>query len=227
MSKMRRMEFKNIIIVYLSFCCFSILYSQEFNELYKLYDNYKFRDLLDKIQFYEKTQPDNIEILFFKTIFNRNGTEAVETYKELLEKADGRLKNYLNKKIAEYYYAKGYYITAAQYLESKTDFFENGSAKDNDIEKDKIPDIKPAVNDDSDNPRFRIQVGAFSIKENADQIKDMLYKHAIYAVIVERVINKQKLYCVWINGKNNFEESREYAEMIKKKYDLDYHILKP
>ena len=46
-------------------------------------------------------------------------------------------------------------------------------------------------------------------------------------MIVKRVVNEVNLYCVWINGKNKFEETKEYAEMIKKKFKLDYRIIKP
>ena len=220
---MWRMEYKNIISLILSIFCFSWLFTQEFSELYTLYDQKNFHELKEKIQSYEKKHRDNIEIQFFKTLFNKNGDEAVDKYKELLDRADGRLKDYLLEKIAEYYYSKGFYITASKYRDSKTNYPEK--EQNTGLERKNDPEINHLVK--TDTPKFRIQVGAFSLRENANTIKEKLQSHAINAVIVERTVNKKNLFCVWINGKNNFEDTKEYAEMIKKKLNLDYRILKP
>jgi hypothetical protein len=213
------MEFKNIIISFVFTFYLSCLYCQDVNELYILYNNRQIQELKKKVDLLEKKYPDNVEILFFKTLFIRNGDEAVQNYQNLLGHAGEKLKVYLVNKISEYYYAKGYYVTASQYQDDKI-VTSNQNVQENIEEKNKQLKI-------NENSKFKIQLGAFSVKENANQLIENLLHNGIHAVIVERMVHDILLYCVWINGKNSFEETKLFAEMIKKKFQLEYRIIKP
>jgi hypothetical protein len=221
---MWRVEFKNIVIYIVFLFYHSLICGQEFNELYRLYNERKIQELKNKLDFFEKSYPDHLEILFFKTLFIVNGDEAVSSYQQLTGQADEKLKSYLIKKISEYYYAKGYYITALEYQKKITTPSEH-------IGQDKIKENNNhSANEQlhvDNSSKFKIQLGAFSVKENAIQLKDMLFHNHLNAVIVERRINETRLYCIWINGKDNFESTKEYAEMIKNKFKLEYRIIKP
>jgi hypothetical protein len=72
-----------------------------------------------------------------------------------------------------------------------------------------------------------IQVGAFGSQENALKLKKILKEKKIQVKVVKRNVNSKNLYCVWIDGKNNFEETKEYAELLKSRYRLTYSILRP
>jgi AmiR/NasT family two-component response regulator len=213
------MEYKNIIICFIFTFYLSSLYCQDLNELYILYNNRQIRELKNKVDLLEKKYPDKKEILFFKTLFIRNGDEAVQNYQNLLGQADEKLKAYVVNKISEYYYAKGYYVTALQYQDDII-VTSNQNVKENIEEKNQQLKI-------NENSKFKIQLGAFSVKENANQLIEKLLHNGIHALIVERMVNDILLYCVWINGKNSFEETKLFAEMIKKKFQLEYRIIKP
>ncbi|MFC2089110.1 SPOR domain-containing protein, partial [Calditrichota bacterium] len=112
----------------------------------------------------------------------------------------------------DYYYAKGYYITASKYQKYL-------------VEKSSDSNIKTTAEIEQD--KYIIQLGAFGLKENAEQLKTMLETQNLYPRIVERNINGKLLYCVWMDGKTNFSQTLRYAETIKQKYQLQYRIIQP
>ena len=73
--------------------------------------------------------------------------------------------------------------------------------------------------------KYIIQLGAFGLKENAYQLQKMLQTQNLYTRIENRNINGKILHCVWLDGKNGFSETLEFAEKIKEKYNLQYRIL--
>jgi cell division protein FtsN len=73
---------------------------------------------------------------------------------------------------------------------------------------------------------YQIQVGAFSVKDNAEQLKSMLKTQDVVSEIVERNINGSTLFCVWIKASDNFDETLRYATKIQRKYNLQYRIIK-
>ena len=49
------------------------------------------------------------------TIFLENGEEALNIYLRLFKNSYGVFKSIISKKLSDYYYAKGYYLTASKY----------------------------------------------------------------------------------------------------------------
>ena len=81
-----------------------------------------------------------------------------------------------------------------------------------------IPESKTA--------KYYVQVGAFSLKENAEQRIRFLKIQNISSSVVEREVNNSTLYCVWIPGKESIDETLAFANEIKQKYALDFQIKK-
>jgi hypothetical protein len=190
---------------------------QPVTELYELYTH------KDMTQLYEKTKeliqkyPDNLEIRFFKTLFIENADEAIKVYEELYKKSQGRLKTVIAHKISDYYYAKGFYVKASDYrvvAVEKINRSQKPVKQESTISKKKDADLV-------------IQVGAFKFKENAQYLQNILRSNRVPSRVVAREIGQNTLYCVWIDGKSNFEETREIAENINKKFNLKYRIFKP
>jgi hypothetical protein len=187
--------------------------AQDTQNLYDLYNQKKFAELNQKVSRLAKKYPNNIEIRFFETILIEDGDEAIKIYEELYKRAQGNVKIHIAQKIADYYYAMGYYVKASEYKRVATTV------------KRKEPQ-QQTVNTAASSELI-IQVGAFKFIENARYLKKILQSHNITSRVVKREIEGKTLYCVWLDGKSNFEETRDYAENIKKKLNLQYRIFKP
>ena len=126
----------------------------------------------------------------------------------------------------DYYYAKGYYVNASKFQEYLVDE-GNGADVANPIQvqQPEIPENKP-VQPSIESEKYYIQVGAFSLEENASQLVKMLATQNIKARVVERKIDKRNLFCVWLEGKEDFKKTYDYANIIKEKYDLKFRIIK-
>ncbi len=183
------------------------------NNLFNLYNSQKFEELKSKIDKLDKNQKKSPEIKFLNTVLMENGEEAVQIYLKLFDSSYGDFKSIVAKKLSDYYYAKGYYLTASKYQKY---LVESTSIK---------PTQQKNVNIPADTKKYIIQLGAFGLKENAVQLLEMLQTQNLYSRIENRNINGKTLHCVWLDGKKGFSETLEFAEKIKEKYHLQYRIL--
>lgn len=204
---------KNILATILGLFINQILFSQNltYKNLYSLYQNEKLEELRFELNKIENNKSSEIE--FYNSLFMENGEEALQKYLNIFEKSYGELKSIVSKKLSDYYYAKGYYLTAAKYQKFLVE----------------STDSKPSQQNNNsvsgNNTKYIIQLGAFAQKENAVQLKEMLQTQNLYTRIEERNINGNDLHCVWMEGKKGFSETLEFAEKIKEKYHLQYRIL--
>ena len=181
------------------------------NNLFVLYKGQKFEELKSELQKLKNNQSP--EIQFLNTIFMENGEQALNVYLKLFKNSYGDFKAIIAKKLSDYYYAKGYYLTASKYQKY---LVENTTAKTN---------LQNTNAVQSNQKKYIIQLGAFGMKENAVQLQEMLQTQNLYSRIEKRNINGNSLHCVWLDGKNDFSETLEFAEKIKEKYHLQYRIL--
>jgi hypothetical protein len=187
-------------------------------DIYTLYKNRAFDKLKERLKTAKATLP-KAEQLFFETLFISDAEQAFEIYKELFNKNDGKVKYFSAERLKEYYYAKGYYSTASdyeKYLVEHRELVENNS---NTI----IQDIEESP---EDTDKFYIQVGAFGLKDNAEQMKKMLETQKIDSKIITREVQSKTLYCVWIPGKDEFNDTLNFANELKQLYHLDFNIIK-
>ena len=82
--------------------------------LFDLYENQKYEELKSQIDKLDKNE-NSQEIKFLKALFLTNGEEAVKDYLTIFDNAFGELKSIVAKKLSDYYYAKGFYLTAGKY----------------------------------------------------------------------------------------------------------------
>lgn len=182
-------------------------------DLFNLYNNQKFEELKLKINKLDKNKSRSAEIEFLHTIFLQNGEDALKIYLKLFESSYGDLKSIVSKKLSDYYYAKGYYLTASKYQKY---LVEDTHTK---------PTNQKIVTSQTEQKKYIIQLGAFGLIENAAQLQEMLQTQNLYTRIENRNINGKYLHCVWLDGKKGFSETLEFAEKIKEKYHLQYRIL--
>jgi len=181
--------------------------------LFTLYENLEIEILKSEIERLKNYKNKSAEIEFLKTVFLENGEEALTIYLKLFENSYGDLKSIVSKKLSDYYYAKGYYLTASKYQKY---LVESTNTK---------PTKQKNISTKAEQKKYIIQLGAFGLEDNAAQLQKMLQTQNLYTRIENRNINGKSLHCVWLDGKNGFSETLEFAEKIKEKYHLQYRIL--
>jgi len=192
--------------------------------LFNYFDNQNYTEIEKQLKVIGPGDQSSIEIAFFRALFMESAEEAKDQFQYVFENSKGKVKSLAAKKLMDYYYARGLYTTAAGYHEFLTD-----------KEPDAPPSTVSTLPERREQPvpkavtaaeTYFVQVGAFSLPENADQLKKMLATQNIESKIVERMVENKKLYCVWLDGASSFEETLKYANTIKEKYDLKFRIIK-
>jgi hypothetical protein len=213
-----------LVTWFLSYLCLtSIVSAQNHPDLFEFYTNKQFDKLETRIQELGNSAKDDPEVLFFNTILTDNADNAITIYEQLFSQSQGLLKKLASEKLAEYYYALGFYIKSSEYEKysktyipvKTTEFVKSG---DNIIKGKSESDIKSI---------YMIQVGAFSVIDNANDLAGFLKGKELEVSVVSRNIAGNILYCVWLKGDSNFENTEKFAEEIKEKYDLSYRIVQP
>ena len=209
---MKTSNLKHIIFIY--FLIPIICIGQSFEQMNNLYHQKKMPELKRLVT---SSNSESHEILFFKTIFNENGEESIHIYESLFPKAKGDLRSLVAAKISEYYYAKGFYVKAAEYA---------GFVKS--IPVTQVPP-GPTTNvvEVQTNKVYYIQVGAFGYLDNANRMKDLLQEKKVNSDVKVRQVNGKTLYCVWIHGEKTYRDTKTYADELKKMYKLKYQIINP
>ncbi|MCB0280988.1 MAG: SPOR domain-containing protein [Calditrichae bacterium] len=195
------------------------LYSQGSETLFKMYQQREYQQVKEKYN-QIKGNLTKSEQLFFESLLMPDAESAFTNYKELFDKSDGRIKYFAAERLKDYYYAKGYYSTASDY---ERYLVENRSL----IETPEVTfqlDETPEVQEDAE--KLYIQVGAFGLEDNAQQMQQMLQTQKVESSIVKKEVNSRLLYCVWVHGKENFQQTLNLANDLKQKYHLDFKIIK-
>ena len=108
---------KNLLVTFFVLFIFQITFAQNVinKNLFELYDSQNFEQLNSELAKLDKTKSISSEIEFLNTVFMENGEEAIKIYLKLFENSNGDFKSIVSKKLSDYYYAKGYYLTASKY----------------------------------------------------------------------------------------------------------------
>jgi len=186
-------------------------------QLYQAYKEHDFTRLHSLLNQIKPAQTQTPEMRFYQAVFKENADSAVKIYKEVFQLANVRTRLLSAEKLYEYYYAKGFYVTAEKYQKYMAEHGpEEGTVRAVPISKNPPPAEKV----------FYIQVGAFGIKENAQQRRMFLKTRDVQSILVERNVDGRTLYCVWVKGKADIEKTLELANRLKSKFDLEYQIMK-
>jgi hypothetical protein len=207
---MRYLEQKPFFLIFFLAALFGSGLAQNYNNLFQLYEDRKMEQLAGEAAKLSVNDASE-EVRFFRALFIENGETASEIYKELITGKNARVRYYSAVKLASYFYARGYYITSERY--SKIAAGMN------------LPPLESTAPQPGVQSNFAIQVGAFGMRDNANQLRDMLATQNIDSRVVERELGTQLLFCVWINGSETREATTSYAEELKEKYRLEYRII--
>ena len=201
----------------------SIVSGQNHKDLFEYYTNKQIDKLESRIQELEKSVKNDPEVLFFSTVLTDNGDKAFPIYERLFIQSHGFLKNLAAKKLAEYYYARGFYIKSSDYEKYAKTYIPVKTTEP----VIKGDNIKEGKNELRSGSIYKIQVGAFGDIENANDLAGYLKGKKLEANVVNRNVSGNILYCVWVEGGSDFKYTEKIAIEIKKKYQLSYRIVKP
>ncbi len=201
----------------------SILPAQEHQDLFEYYANRQIDKLETRIEQLGNTAQNDPEVLFFSTVLTDNGDNAFSIYERLFKQSRGHLKNLVAEKLAGYYYARGFYVKSSEFENIAKTYIPVKTT-----EKIKSGDnIREYKTERSTKSIYKIQVGAFSVIENANELASFLKGKKLEVSVVNRNVSGNNLYCVWVEGGSSFESTENIAKEIKKKYQLSYRIVKP
>ena len=196
----------------------SFAVAQNLNErLIQLYRNHDLNGLKKELQ-PSAVKQNPLTAEFFKAVFLDDGEAAKEIYQHIYDRGYGKIKFLAAEKLQQYYYARGYYITANKYQKYLVENQPPTKAEE--------VDQPLTVRNQTRNSAFYIQVGAFGMKENAEQRRKFLKLQDISSQVIKRTINGKQFFCVWISGRDDLEKTLNYAEQLKHKFDLEYQIMK-
>jgi len=201
----------------------STVSAQNHPELFEFYANKQFDKLETRIQQLGDSAKDDPEVVFFSTLLTDNGESAVSIYEQLFNQSQGPLKKLASEKLAEYYYALGFYIKSFEYEKYSNTYIPD---KTTEITKSGDNIIRSKSESDTESI-YMIQVGAFGVIDNANDLAAFLKGKELEVSVVSRTIGGNILYCVWVKGDSNFDNTEKIAEKIKEKYDLSYRIVQP
>lgn len=207
------------------FVLYSSLTAQPNEDLVSYYKNKQFDKLQTRLDEIEKKGGENNETRFFRTALTANGSEAIKIYLELFEKSGSPLKNLLAIKLYQYYYARGFYIKATEYQKLAQ---KNFPVK-REVAVEPVDNINKEVENREKTAKqiYMIQVGAFSVSQNANELASFFRNKKYNVNVVKRIIAGKELYCVWINGESEYGATEKIARDIKNKYQSTYRIVEP
>ncbi len=217
---MRNIFFKTFI---LSFLLISPLLAGTYDALFELYAKKDFESLRLKLNEYSDGRSDSAELQFFRTLFIENGETANRQYEELFQNSGGPLKNLIAEKISDYYFALGFYMKASEYEDLAR---MNYPAVQNSQVATPIPQVTSGAIEPVSEPAYVIQIGAFSVEANAQELAGEVRREKVIVNVVKRMIGGRELFCVWIQGDNDYQVTEQIARKISGKMNISYRILK-
>ncbi len=152
------------------------------------------KDVREELSAKSAVMEDDQYYLTLSAVYESDGEKALELYKRALRRArNGELKKFLRDKIADYYYAGGYYVTAAK--------FRNGDKQSSEVsgKEENIAESKD---------QYFIQYGVFSTRENAKKFIGSLQRTGINFILV---VHKERFHVVSGPYNGKAEAARQLA----------------
>jgi tetratricopeptide (TPR) repeat protein len=172
---------------------------------------------------------NNPGLMYLQAVLTTDGTEAAKLYQNIV---DNFPKNEWGDdalyRLYQYYYSIGLYKTAEQKLTQLKEEYpfsayateQNPMGEEKPISKEKPTVVKPKGTVPKYASNFTIQVGAFSTLQNAGELKAKFEKEGYPSNIFTIVSHGKKLHKVWVGEFQTYNEAKQFAAKIKKKFNL-------
>jgi tetratricopeptide (TPR) repeat protein len=172
---------------------------------------------------------NNPGLMYLQAVLTTDGTEAAKLYQNIVDNfpksewGDDALY-----RLYQYYYSIGLYKTAEQKLTQLKEEYpfsayateQNPMVEEKPIAKEKPTVVKPKGTVQKFATNFTIQVGAFSTLQNAGELKAKFEKEGYSSNIFTIVSHGKKLHKVWVGEFQTYNEAKQFAAKVKKKFNL-------
>ena len=197
----------------------------------KMIEQGKIKEAKQNLEFYQRTNKDNPDVLFLQAVLTDNGEEAQKIY-------DLIYSTFPNSKFADaalfrsfsYYYAIGLYRKAEELKRQLAEDYPNSpylkSTDRNFPQTDEmvLVDNSPVDIKSPDDPKFTIQAGAFSNLKNAQDLRNKFVNAGLASKISEKTVNNLELHIVTVGEFMNKEDAANLLQRLKSEFSVDGRI---
>lgn len=175
---------------------------------------------------------NNPGVMYLQGVLTTDGSDAAKTFQSIVDNfpksewADDALY-----KLYQYYYSIGLYKTADQKLaELKQEYpYSAYAVEQSTTSKETLEDsaaiVKPKSTVQKFSTGFTVQVGAFSVLQRAEELKNFFEGKGYASNIFTMVTNGMKLHKVWVGEFQSQEDARRFGGEIKKKFGFDSMVV--
>lgn len=195
--------------------------------------------------------PNNPGVMYVQGLVTREGSEAIRTYQSIVDNfpesewADDALY-----RVYQFYYALGLYRTAEIKMKQLAErypgspYVKGGTGvpapesvpveERQPAAKDTVtppPTVTPAgepvaVRPDTANEvQFVLQVGAFSVQNNAQTLKDRFEAAGYPVEMISKVKDTRALFLVWVGNYATYEEARTAGQDVRRKMGVEAIVI--
>jgi hypothetical protein len=160
-----------------------------------------------------ESKSGDLHLKFLQTLFVRDGESAFRVYKSIvINTEDNELRYQAAQKLYEYYYARGFYVTA--------DNIRKQMGADN------LQVVKSTGGSGPELPplKYVLQVGAFSDKENARKLIRRFSGLDVTIMLKTKTISGRELHLVWIGPFNSRTNAERLAEKVRNDFQIEPKI---
>jgi len=198
-----RLTLKLIFLIFLSFFNVS---AQSRDNLASLYEQNRV-ELLKDYNLQNRIKVNDWR-LFVRAIFIENIDMVMSLYTQIYTITnDKKLKGFIRERVADFYYAEGYYETSQKMLKDENFFRETIS-------------VKKELN-----LQFGIQTGAYGNYENALNTKNKLLNNINDVTIIKKESKGNDLFIVVIGRYQSRHEAERALKDLKQKSNLNGFII--
>jgi hypothetical protein len=195
----------------------------------------------DKLPSLKKKYPGSSSIMFLEGVLTEDGKQAVSIYTDLLKKyPQSRYADASLYRICAYYYATGNYSAVKSNLNRlKKDYPESPYIKLSDrnmpgkdmIIDEKVTEQRDTINDKPSQPveteeyRYTIQAGAFTLADNAKLLKTDLDNAGYFTKIEDKIVAGTSFHIIYVGKYVNQEDAKSFLKILNKKFNLGGRVV--
>ncbi len=189
----------------------------------------------------KQNYPHSSSVLFLDAVLTKDGKTAVDKYINLeKEYPQSKYADAALYRIYSYYYAGGMYNISKKYIEQLKGKYPNSPyidianknipsndniilADDNGNQTETI--LKKKAENISAASGFSIQAGAFTVADNADNLKQKIEQSGYNARIEAKEIGGADFHIVYIDGFKTRDKAEKVLKLINSKFSLSGRVI--
>ena len=215
-----------LFILFVHSLTYAQLYERKIIEYVRLVSEGRSEVVENRLPELERKIPRAAGIIYLEGLIATDGDEAIRCFRVITDSfprsdwADDALA-----RLFEYNQSVGNYTEAENnFSRIKNDYPKSVYLTSNYLQNVRFSEAQQTEHGGNE---FAVQIGAFSLKENAEKLYGRFRKEGYKVDIYENLLDgKNLLYLVWIGSYTTLEEARKIQTELKKKYNYD-SVIRP